>query len=104
MNKWVNYIILLVSISGAILIAEIFLMIFIPEIGWAQREDKLIGWSNDAYKLFEPTQRKNETGKPILFLGDSYLAGSGISDLDKRFPILLESMLNNKVISKVLAA
>ena len=104
MNKWVNYIILLVSISGAILIAEIFLMIFIPEIGWAQREDKIIGWSNDAYKLFEPTGRKNETGKRILFLGDSYLAGSGISDLDKRFPILLESMLNNKVISKVLAA
>ena len=104
MNKWVNYILLLASISATILTAEILLRVFIPEIGWAQREDKIIGWSNDEYMLFEPTGRKNETEKRILFLGDSYLAGSGISDLNKRFPILLESMLNNKVTSKILAA
>ena len=89
MNKWFNYVLLLAAIFVAILTAEIFLRIFIPGIGWAQREDKIIGWSNDEYKLFEPTGRKNETEKRILFLGDSYLAGSGISDLDKRFPILL---------------
>jgi len=104
MNKWVNYITLLASISAAFLIAEIFLRIFIPEIGWAQREEKIIGWSNDEYKLFEPSGRKNETEKRILFVGDSFLAGSGVSDLDKRFPILLESMLNYKLSSRIIAA
>ncbi len=104
MKKWFNYVLLLAAIFVAILTAEIFLRIFIPGIGWAQREDKIIGWSNDEYKLFEPTGRKNDTEKRILFLGDSYLAGSGVSDLNKRFPILLESMLDNKVTSKILAA
>ncbi|TDI93039.1 MAG: SGNH/GDSL hydrolase family protein [Caldithrix sp.] len=104
MNKWVNYILLTASIFITILFAEFLLRVFIPEIGWAQREDKIIGWSNDEYMLFEPTGRENQTEKRILFLGDSYLAGSGISDLNKRFPILLESMLNNKVTARILAA
>ncbi len=105
MNKWINYVLLLTSIFVAILIAEVFLRTFVPEIGWAQRKEPIIGWSSDEYKQFDPGQvPKDKTKKRILFLGDSFLAGSGISDLEKRAPILLESLLSHKVSSRIISA
>ena len=77
---------------------------FFPQIGWAQRKEAVIGWSSDEFKEFVPGGENNEFGVRILFLGDSYLAGSGVSNLDERFPSLLETNLNHKVTSRILAA
>ncbi|NIR53076.1 SGNH/GDSL hydrolase family protein [candidate division KSB1 bacterium] len=105
MNKWLNYVLLLVSAFVAILIGEIFLRIVMPEIGWAQREDDVLGWSNDEYKQFTPNvPKKKQDERRILFLGDSYLAGSGVSSLNKRFPILLDKLLGDQYSVAILAA
>jgi len=104
MKKWSNYILVLGSTLVALLIAECSLRIFVPEIGWAQRKEPIIGWSSDEYQQFDPKSSEDGIETRILFLGDSFLAGSGVSDLDKRFPILLQSQLNDKVSSRILAA
>lgn len=102
--KSFNYLLLLGSLLISLLLSEFLIRMFFPEIGWAQRRDAVIGWASDEYKRFDPADSKTDAGTRILFLGDSYLAGSGVSGLDKRFPVLLQSQLNGKVSSRILAA
>ena len=102
--KAANYLLLLGSLLSALLLAELFIRMFVPEIGWAQRKDAVIGWSSDEYRRFDPTDDAAGGATRILFLGDSYLAGDGVSDLDNRFPVLLQAQLAGKVSTRILAA
>ena len=104
MMKSSNYLLFLGSILIALLIAEVLLRTFVPEIGWAQRKDAVVGWSSDEYKEFDPEDSEDGAATRILFLGDSFLAGSGVSALDKRFPVLLQSQLARTESSRILAA
>jgi hypothetical protein len=80
MKKWVNFVILIVSCFLVVLSAEVFIRLFKSEIKWAQRKDPVLGWSNDEYKQFDPHVPKgDESEKRILFLGDSFIAGSSRS-------------------------
>lgn len=88
----------------ALAIAELLFRTFVPEIGWSQRHDDLLGWATSEYKQFNPDDAKGEAGKRILFLGDSFLAGSGVGHLDERFPVLLQSQLQQQARVQILAA
>ena len=104
MKTWGRLVLFLASVSIAALLAEGLFRIVMPEIGWAQRKEEVLGWSSDEYRQFQPSARLDPREKRILFLGDSFLAGSGVSDLDQRFPIRLETMLDRRVSVQILAA
>lgn len=53
-------------------------------------EDQLLGWSSMEYRAFDPAYAHAKK-KRILFVGDSYLAGSGVQYADERFPIILKN-------------
>jgi len=58
-----------------------------PDLGWRLLADTYLGWISEEYLSFDPMSRPDSDTLQLLFLGDSFLAGAGISDLDQRFPL-----------------
>jgi lysophospholipase L1-like esterase len=84
--------VLVSSLVFTALVLELSLRAFLPRTGWTKR-DNALGWSSHEYQQFDP-QRPEEAGAVrILFLGDSFLAGSGVSSLSHRFPVVLRQLL-----------
>jgi hypothetical protein len=83
---------------------ELALRVIMPQIGWTQREDPLLGWSSREYQEFKPQTDVATQGKRILFIGDSFLAGSGVTSLEHRFPVLLRRRLGNACDIAILAS
>ncbi|MDP7037737.1 MAG: SGNH/GDSL hydrolase family protein [Myxococcota bacterium] len=95
-----NKTVLWMSLLLAFVFSEIMIRHFLPEIGLALRKDELLGWSNDNFQTFNPKGKpKNKNTKRILFLGDSFLAGSGLEELEQRFPDQLKKVMkpNNEI-------
>lgn len=88
--------ILFVSSLLALGIAETAMRIFMPEIGWVPEADPVLGWASREYHKFNPDVPKSTGEKRILFLGDSFLAGAGVSKLSNRFPALLGRQLGRE--------
>jgi hypothetical protein len=94
---------LLASLLVMLLLLELTLRVVSPEIAWTQREDPWLGWSSREYQEFNPAANTG-AGKRILFLGDSYLAGSRLSSLDHRFPVLMGQHLGTTGTIRILAS
>ncbi|MBI4697978.1 MAG: SGNH/GDSL hydrolase family protein [Nitrospirae bacterium] len=90
------------SILICVFSGEIFLRIYRPEFGRLQWEDPFLGSSSSEYQRFNPNQFKGDK-KRILFLGDSFLAGSAVKSLSNRFPVLLNNKLGDSAEIQILA-
>lgn len=96
---------LLGSTLLALLAAELVVRVTVPQLAWVQRNESVLGWSTSEYEQFDPqASRKRHNEKRILFLGDSMLAGGGVSSLDKRFPELLDHRIGDDVAVRIIAA
>jgi len=95
---------LLISTLASWLVLELLLRQLVPGITLSPREDPLLGWSSREYQLFDPNDSTTPQSKRILFLGDSYLAGCGVSTLDSRFPVLMDKLLGDACTVTILAS
>tara|TARA_Y100001934_G_scaffold283616_1_gene404845 strand:+ start:4045 stop:5241 length:1197 start_codon:yes stop_codon:yes gene_type:complete len=94
MTKQNNKTVLWMSLLLAFVFSEIMVRHYLPEIGLALRKDELLGWANDEFQTFNPKAvPKTQKTKRILFLGDSFLAGSGLENLEQRFPDQLKKSM-----------
>ncbi|MFH1313377.1 MAG: SGNH/GDSL hydrolase family protein [Candidatus Eisenbacteria bacterium] len=94
----------LIIVLVPLVVLEIALRWRMPQLGWTQRTDACLGWSSREYRDFDPEARSKPDVTRILFLGDSFLAGAGVSDLDHRFPVVLSEMLGPHVEIAILAS
>lgn len=93
------------SLSVAFIGGEVAVRLWIPQIGWHIEEDTKLGWASREYKRFNPARGPRVPGQTrILFLGDSNLAGGGLSDLDERFPSLVGQRLGDRATVQILAS
>jgi lysophospholipase L1-like esterase len=100
-----NIVLLAVSLSVAVVACEILSRFLLPQIAWRNYEDLHLGWSSREYQRFDPSLEPKQPGrKRLLFIGDSFLAGVGVSSLEKRFPALLGARLAPDTEVRVLAA
>jgi lysophospholipase L1-like esterase len=84
--------ILTVTLSLLVVFAvlEVALRLTRPDLGWRSFEQVELGWASDEYLTFDPAATPAADGRSrLLFLGDSYLAGSGVRNRDERFPVVL---------------
>jgi lysophospholipase L1-like esterase len=65
---------------------EVVLRQLRPDLGWHLQKDPLLGWTSGEYLEFDPLATPDTGSVRLLFLGDSFLAGSGITHLEERFP------------------
>ena len=100
----INLLLLAASTGISLLIGELACRALFPQIGWRMFPDVDLGWSSREYGQFDPLESSGREGAArILFLGDSNLAGSGVSALDKRFPILWRDRLGGAVDVQIFA-
>jgi hypothetical protein len=79
-----------------LLIAEGITRLMVPQAGWNPIRDDMLGWTDKEYDRFDPLSDKPDgNAHRIMFLGDSFLAGSGVTNLNQRFPIVLEKKEKN---------
>jgi len=95
---------LLVAVALSWTILEAAIRHFRPEIGWMQRPDPLLGWSSHEFQEFDADAPKAPDTVRLLFLGDSFLAGSGVGSLESRFPCLIGDELGPGVEVGILAS
>jgi len=86
----------------ALSLGEVGARVLFPRIEARPLLDASLGWSNAEYQRLAPIEEMGE-GRRILFLGDSYLAGAGVSGLEKRFSAVLERELTEPATVRVLA-
>jgi hypothetical protein len=92
------------SVIVSLTLCEVVTRWRIPQIAWRPYRDINLGWSTREYQQFDPVAQPRVAGqKRLLFVGDSYLAGSGIRQLDRRFPILLAQRFSPRVAVQILA-
>lgn len=103
-KRWARLLLLLSSTLLCLVLLELALRVIMPQIGWTQREDPLLGWSSREYQAFNPQAGVATQRKRILFIGDSFLAGSGITSLDHRFPVLMRKRLGSACDIAILAS
>ena len=93
------------SLAVAFVGGEIAVRLWLPQIGWHSEKDTGLAWSSQEYKQFDPAPGPRVPGQSrILFLGDSNLAGAGVSDLDQRLPSLVGRCLGDRAIVQILAS
>jgi hypothetical protein len=104
-KRWTARLLLVLSSTLLCLVLlELALRVIMPQIGWTQREDPLLGWSSREYQEFNPQAGVATQRRRILFIGDSFLAGSGVTSLDHRFPVLLRRRLGDACDVAILAS
>jgi len=89
---------LLLPLLGLILglvLAEVLIRQVRPDIGWRLHRDEYLGWASEEYFAFDPSSQPAPGVQRLLFLGDSFLAGGGMTDLDTRFSVLIADQLEN---------
>lgn len=93
------------SVAIGFLIVEIAVRVFMPATTWKAYANPGLGWASDEYLEFSPGDHPAVDGATrILFLGDSYLAGSGVSDRDDRFPTVLAKRAGPAIDTKIIAS
>lgn len=80
---------LIASTLTALAFGEVVVRAVYPELAWRPFRDEFLGWASASYKRFDPLGRPKDERRRLLVLGDSFLAGSGVSNLEKRFPRVL---------------
>lgn len=104
-NVSAKLLILTISTTTGLLLLELACRGLAPQIGWRLQRDAGLGWSSKEYQRFDPKElRAARTGRRILILGDSFLAGSGVSSLNQRFPIVVQRRLQDRVSVTILAS
>ncbi len=91
------------SLLLAFILSELMVRHFLPEVGLALHEDELLGWSNESFQTFRPKPKPEKT-KRVLFLGDSFLAGSGVEQLKERFSARLGQSMAPQIQTATLAS
>jgi len=85
--------------------AELLTRLILPQIGWKQFKYDLLGWASKEYINFDPLNDNTPRNvKRVMVLGDSFLAGSGVSNLNQRFPVVLEKKYPSRIKVQILAA
>jgi hypothetical protein len=83
----------LILLAGSLLITlvmgELVVRLIYPELGRAQHYDAGLGWSTVEYQKIDVSDSAEDQRTRMLFLGDSFLAGSGVKSMADRFPVLL---------------
>jgi len=80
---------LLAATLAALAVGEVFVRGVYPELAWRPFQDDFLGWASRSYKRFDPRGEPKGERRRLLVLGDSFLAGSGVADLEERFPRVL---------------
>lgn len=75
-----------------------------PQVGWRPFEDPELGWSTREYQRLDSDGDGPKRRRRLLFLGDSYLAGSGVRTLGERFPALMQDALGDTARVRILAS
>ncbi|MFH1538297.1 MAG: SGNH/GDSL hydrolase family protein [bacterium] len=105
MKEKIRNIILFTLLLAALFAAgEAAVRIFLPQIGRRPLADIDLGWSTKEYREFDPLKDGRKARKRILFLGDSNLAGDGVSRPGQRFPMVLKKKLGEGADARILAA
>jgi len=89
---------LLLPFLGVLLglaVAEVMLRQLRPDLGWRLQRDAYLGWASEEYLSFDPSSEAKPGVPRLLFLGDSFLAGGGVTDLQKRFSNLIADRLSD---------
>jgi len=95
---------LLISCLVCVAVAEATLRVAMPQLGWHPLADEVLGWSSPEYQQFDPTAQSGQARpRRLLVLGDSFVAGAMLSDLDERFPILAARSLEPRPDVAILA-
>jgi lysophospholipase L1-like esterase len=95
---------LLGSLLMALAMGEVIIRLAYPDIGRAQHRDTTLGWATKEYKKFNPSSDTDDGRTRLLFLGDSFLAGSGVDSMDSRFPVVLGERHGDRLITRILAS
>tara|TARA_B100000959_G_C14902801_1_gene591675 strand:- start:116 stop:1306 length:1191 start_codon:yes stop_codon:yes gene_type:complete len=103
MRRQNNKTLLWMSLLLAFILSELMVRHFLPEVGLALHEDELLGWSNESFQTFRPKPKPEKT-KRVLFLGDSFLAGSGVEQLKERFSARLGQSMAPQIQTATLAS
>jgi hypothetical protein len=99
-----NLSLLVVSTLVALAIGEAVVRTVYPELGWRPFRDDFLGWADRSYKRFDPQHEPKGERRRLLFLGDSFLAGSGVSEMNERFPRVLAQDLRPDLDVAIFAA
>jgi hypothetical protein len=96
------------SLAFGFLIVEIGVRTLMPSATWKVHAAPGLGWASDEYLAFDPEgdSAGSETSKvqKILFLGDSYLAGSGVEERADRFPTVMQEQFGNGIDTQIIAS
>jgi len=100
-----RFISLVASVAIGFLIVELCVRVFMPSATWKAYANPGLGWASDEYLEFRPGDDPPVDGAMrILFLGDSYLAGSGVTDRDDRFPTVLAKRVGDGIDTRIIAS
>ena len=83
---------------------ELVVRLIYPELGRAQHFDAGLGWSTVEYRKIDVSGSAEDQRTRMLFLGDSFLAGSGVKSMADRFPVLLGNQQEDRLETRIFAA
>jgi len=98
----------LILLVGSLLMTmafgELIIRVVYPELGRAQHYDSGLGWATVEYQKFDASDPGEDQRARLLFLGDSFLAGSGVRSMADRFPVLLGEQHEDRLETRIFAA
>lgn len=105
-KKWIfNLLLLFGALVIGFLMCEILVRIFMPRIGWRPAKEEKLVWAAPSYLKFDPLADERISHQPrILFLGDSYMAGSGLSKGSQRISEQFQQKMGDSVSVQTFAA
>lgn len=94
----------LASLALALVLGELLLRLWRPDIGRRGFADARLGWTTREYADFDPEAEPPGERLRLMVLGDSYLAGVNVRQMRERFPTYLADRHPDQLEARILAA
>jgi len=94
----------LASLVLALVLGELLLRLWRPDIGRRGFADAGLGWTTREYADFDPAEDPESDRLRLMVLGDSYLAGVNVRQMQERFPTYLADRYPDQLETRILAA